>query len=504
MATLVVATIALSTIGGPGTAAAPDPEVQPAHTASTDASTEASAILESAEAALEGDDPDLVESPTLALTELSSVYDDLSPREQRTADALLARPDGTGNPDLDPVIWTVPEEPRKCGDHVCVHYVGSTSDRSTDEWAATTLSVLESVWTHDVSHAGFRAPASDSMDGDELGGDSKFDVYLVELEETPYYGYCAPDAHGQPRSSGYCVLDNDNTQFVGSPLANLKVTASHEFFHVIQYNYDANEDRWLMEATATWMEEDYADSVNDNRQYLSFGQLGRPSTPLDAYTGLTPYGNWLFFEKLTKKYGAGAIRSIWNRLDTSAGAPDQYSIQAVSNTLKAHGTTLRKFYAHYAAGNLSPSRTYAEGSAYDATNVARKFTFKPGRKSVAPRGTKLRHLTSRSYQFKPGASLPGKSKLKIIIDAPAKGTSPAAVAYVYAKSGKLTKKFIRLSKSGAGSTRVKFAPRKIKRVTLTLVNASTRFGCWEGTNYSCQGFPLDNSSKFTFRAKVVR
>ncbi len=41
----------------------------------------------------------------------------------------------------------------------------------------------------------------------------------------------------------------------------------------MQYAYDAEDDRWLMEATATWMEERLADGANDNRQYLPYGQV---------------------------------------------------------------------------------------------------------------------------------------------------------------------------------------------------------------------------------------
>ena len=43
------------------------------------------------------------------------------------------------------------------------------------------------------------------------------------------------------------------------------------------------EDGWFLEATATWMEEQITDDVNDNRQYLRHGQLGDPGTPLDTF-----------------------------------------------------------------------------------------------------------------------------------------------------------------------------------------------------------------------------
>ena len=79
-------------------------------------------------------------------------------------------------------------------------------------------------------------------------------------------------------ASGYCVLDNDfaEAQYGAPPMHSLRVTAAHEFFHAVQFAYDYGEDPWLMEATATWMEERVADDVNDNRQYLPYGQVGAP------------------------------------------------------------------------------------------------------------------------------------------------------------------------------------------------------------------------------------
>ena len=47
------------------------------------------------------------------------------------------------------------------------------------------------------------------------------------------------------------------------------MTAAHEFFHAVQFAYDAADDQWFMESTATWMEDEIYDDVNDNLQYLS-------------------------------------------------------------------------------------------------------------------------------------------------------------------------------------------------------------------------------------------
>ncbi len=80
------------------------------------------------------------------------------------------------------------------------------------------------------------------------------------------------------------------------------MTAAHEFFHAIQFAYDFTEDPWLLESAATWIEERFADDVNDNRAYLKYGQAARSTTSLDLFDGggLAHYGNWVFWEFLSE------------------------------------------------------------------------------------------------------------------------------------------------------------------------------------------------------------
>ena len=44
------------------------------------------------------------------------------------------------------------------------------------------------------------------------------------------------------------------------------------------------EDLWLLETTATWVEEQVYDDINDNRQYLPVSQIYAPNIPLDAFS----------------------------------------------------------------------------------------------------------------------------------------------------------------------------------------------------------------------------
>ncbi|CUR55854.1 conserved exported hypothetical protein [metagenome] len=427
---------------------------------------------------------------TMALVALRMKYDDLSSAEQRSADRLLARP--------------LPQT-TQCGVNVCIHYTpgSGAGNTTTNEWATTTLATMESVWTYEVGTRGYaRGPASDAG----AGGTPQFDVYTEELLDDGLYGYCQPEAAVPGQNylySGYCVLDNDYAGYPLGALPSLEVTAAHEFFHAIQFNFDTGEDPWLMEATATWMEERYADDVNDNRSYLKYGQLAQPRTPLDTFSGLTHYGNWVFFERISKKYGVDAIKNIWTRLDATAGARDNYSIQGVRNYLTSKNMKLPRFYADFAAGNLFPAKVYPEGGAYTGTKVVAGYKLSKQRHARAD-SVKLKHLSSASYAFRPTSTLKGSWKLRLTLAGPKSVEGTAAYAQVKLKSGKLVRKPISVSKAGKGSVRVNFTRSKVSRVTFTLVNAGTQYTCWQGTNIACSGVSKNNNNRFTWTATAVR
>ena len=251
-----------------------------------------SAALGNARAAVTGQ---AEHDTTLALTRLRLAYPSLSAGERAAADALLARPtDGAADPEQ--FGYTTAEATPLCGATFCVHYVTTTADApaavdvdldGVPDWVEATLAELEAVVAFETGTLGYRHPATDGV----RGGNAQFDVYLSQIGDDGLYGFCAPEEKVPGQRfvySGYCVLDNDFTEFPLGPLPSLQVTAAHEFFHAIQFDYDATEDRWFMEATATWVEEQYADAIDDNRQYLPYGQLGRPRQPARRVRLLRP------------------------------------------------------------------------------------------------------------------------------------------------------------------------------------------------------------------------
>jgi hypothetical protein len=510
--TIAAAVLALSTVGSVMTAAtatSPASATQkPESSAAPAADRRAERALDRAEDIVAGDEspaPGARVEGTLALRELYTAVPHLDPAARRKAAAILARPTD-GRRDRAGDGYTVKSR-RKCEGPICLHWVPTTRDAPPSaRWVDRNLATMSSVWATEVGKLNYRRPLRDLG----RGGDNKFDVYLKELGSLGLYGYCAPEraAPGTPRflATGYCVLDNDfaRTQYAAPPLDSLRVTAAHEFFHAIQFAYDAGEDGWFMEATATWMEERYADDVNDNRQFLPFGQLGRPGSVLDVFkrSGWNQYGNWAFFEYLSNRYGVGFVRSIWNGAAAFEGAPDRFSTRAVAVALREHGGLSAEF-ARYAAGNTIPERVYPEGAAWPKAATA-DWALSAG---APTRSTtyKIDHLSSRSTKIVSGSTLDARSwQVRIVVDGPSQTSQPAAHLVTRLRDGRVTMRRLPLDRTGRGAVTLGFSNSAVRSVTITLANASTRFACWVETNYSCQGRPRDDNRELDLSVRAFR
>ena len=368
--------------------------------------------------------------------------------------------------------------------------------------------------------AGYRAPKSDGTRGGTGAG--LLDIYLEDLGSQAVYGYCDTDVdvpgRGPYDAPAFCALDNDFAEFPhNTALQNLQVTAAHELFHAVQFAYDYTEDAWFMEATATWAEDELYDSINDNRQYLRQSPLRQPRESLDQFVrggfSLRQYGEWIFFRYLSETYPqsrAGMpviVRRLWQRVDGSRGAADDYSIRAVNRELRSRGTDLRRFYAKFADANRRPQRSYEEGAAYPVA-PARTFAFRPRSHDTGRRGARLDHLSSTTARFTPSASMRGW-RLHVSVDLPDKALGSAAVLTTYDRKGRPSRRIMPITKAGNGTLVVNFGTPKVARAELTLSNAGIRYVCWQGTlnngvQYSCKGKSKDDNRPMRYRVWATR
>ena len=270
---------------------------------------------------------------------------------------------------------------------------------------------FEEVWNKETTtpanpptQYGYGEPPSPFIDSDR-NNDTRYNIYIKDLG-LGSYGVTLPTPQtGTPEIYSYIEVDNDyvgasiNDDPEGYQKGAMKVTAAHEFLHAICRRFDSLEDSWWKEATATWMEDEVFNNVNDYTYYIlnetytdtnsnsrydigeSFydrngngrregGELALfdyPEYPLDYdYGYLRKYGMCVFSKLLSENssFGPDIIRQIWLRCSTttSLGAIDD---ELVQNRFSSLAEQFKRFtWWNYAKGN------YWDGSLYPNIKVS--------------------------------------------------------------------------------------------------------------------------------------
>ncbi|MGA8845575.1 MAG: MXAN_6640 family putative metalloprotease [Nocardioides sp.] len=484
--------------------------------------------------------PDGGVEASMALRDLALRADSLDPDDRAVAAAYLARPtDVKGDKVAGFVVkYDVAEAPPACSTDLCVHYVTTTANapsltdvtdsvgtagaNGVPDYVDEVLRVMTAV--HDTYvEAGYREPRGDGARG---GGVDLIDVYLAEIGTAGLYGYCTTD---QPNPTGgpafydrwaNCVLDDDYAGFANTPQENIEVTAAHEYFHATQYAYDAFEDPWFLEATATWAEDEVFDDVNDNVQYLRRSPLTAPFVPLDAFVGGGEYsgfhyGTWSFIRFLTEKYDDAQgtmprlVLDMMEKVDGSLGAEDQYSWQAINSVLTAERSSAAEEFLAYSVANRRPRETYDEGEAqlYPTGPLRDSATLSPRKRQVSFAATSTDHLTSATYRLTPRKLTTSTTRLRLVLDLASTSSGSMAAVTLVTRQGKAKVRTIALDDDGDATKRVRFSSQQIKYVEVTLANTSARFSdCYRfATPYSCGGSaPRDDDQRQQLSARLTR
>lgn len=512
LASLVATSVAAGLIGAPfaaATGSSPDASAPALGSGQDTSRAEARAALAAAQAlfgptAMSARAAKPVDDATLVLRDLALAAPALGPSGRRAAHQILARPSDPSSNDS----WGRRSDLKLCNARLCVRWTKkgvnapprADSDRDgVPNQVERTLAVANEVWSTEVGALHYRRPLTDQRASFD-NKDRRFDIYLAALGRG-LYGYCAPDDSRMKRSStyrffdvaAYCVLDDDYARFdfpSGTPLSNLRVTAAHEFQHAVQFGYDVSEDAWVMESTATWMEDQVYDASNDNRQYLTYSQLNRPNQSLDLGKAYNWYGNWIFFRWLSERYGPSVVRQVWRRLDASPGGADDYSTLGIATALAGRGVPFDDAYARFTADNQSPSKAYEEGAAYDA-GPAMEFVLSDAAPNSGVITKTLDHLTSAAVRFVPEAGV-GATTLKLTIDVPDPVSGGRAVLIQTSTAGDVTRAVQDVLADGSLTlTSIPFDPADVASVTVVLVNAGAKVKertCFRyQTLYSCGG-----------------
>jgi len=388
----------------------------------------------------------------------------------------------TDDPDPNRNAYSVPEAPRSpaCSAHFCVHWVAegldapNLADAGRDgvpDYVQKVLEVAEHVHEVENDRLGWREPKSDGRQG---GGLAKTDIYLSQIGGN-LFGYAAPDRgqaskeHRIPRRlHGYLVLDNDYSpfEFPGTkPTQDLKVTIAHEYNHILQFGYDAFQDPWFAEASATWMEDQVYNGIDDYLRYVG-RWVHRFDTPLTT-SSIKEYGSAVWNQWLARRYDPSIVRKAWARaLRTRPGG---FSVGVYDAAIRAEGRSdFSRDFASFAAAvtEWRTGKGFRESSRFP--DMPRQGHLLLGAK---PETHLLNHTTFESL------AVPARSARAVV----AHVVAPRGIATGLALVGRIGterggKVITRLDYArGGGKLRVRLAdPRRFSRITAVVINADAR------------------------------
>ncbi len=461
---------------------------------------------------------------TMTLRDLFRARTELSGTDRQVAETLLSRPSDVGGDDVGAataVSYPTTGRGHWCpsGGVACMHWVKSGTEKvsATDsdangvpDFVETVHSTIQQVWTSEIDKMGYRQPLPDGgTTGDADNPTPDLDIYLADLGSRGLYGYCAPEGSvSVHKLSGYCVLDNDyaTAQYGTSPLSALRVTAAHEFFHMIQFAYDVDEDAWFMEGTATWVEDEVYDSINDNRQFLAYSPLRYPTRPLDYTPGLHRYGSWLFFRYASERLGATIVRQFWESADSDG---PRYSLQAVRAVVGSR-TSWPTFAVTFGAWNTLPPGSYSERAGYPSPVWNLQKTLTSTSTSTGWRTVNLPHLSSSAIKVAPHSKLSTRKKLEVRINAPYASKGSTALVQRRLRDGRVFTRVLTLDKYGDGRIVYAFDRTVISSVVVVVTNSSTSMkDCGtvtssDGPVYSCVGRGVyDSNQPYKVLARLI-
>ncbi len=270
--------------------------------------------------------------------------------------------------------------------------------------------IMDKVYSHIIDTLGYPEPIHDYI----AGGDEKYDVYLVDLPDA-FYGLTYSDSvlynsdSSVVTSTGYLELDKDYQgllQYKDRPLDAVRVTAAHEFFHMVQFGIDFTESEVVsniiegpawMEMSAVWMEEEIYDDINDYYIYLPFF-FNSPMSSIQQFNSssdLHPYGSVVFPLFLSQKFDRNIIKSIWTKCGEYGAGPNFLEVTGEVVDSASSGTeTFESAFSEFALWNyftgsragLAPDgigyserqsyvNEFSENPAYTEVRVENNFPF---------------------------------------------------------------------------------------------------------------------------------
>ncbi|WP_417497683.1 DUF6055 domain-containing protein [Maricaulis sp.] len=195
-----------------------------------------------------------------------------------------------------------------------VYYTLEGVDASSTPYAELVADTLQDVLEAQVGRLGWAEPVRDD--------DGRYRAYIADADGSMGVTQPVQIVFDNPNTSDVreaaaartlFIIDND---FIGmgktAPVESLmRATATHEFNHVVQFGYDAEEGLdWLYEATASWIETTTVGADQDATDYTETDF----ETPQLCWTTTVEghdYGQWTLLQSMADSYGESFIVRVW-------------------------------------------------------------------------------------------------------------------------------------------------------------------------------------------------
>jgi dockerin type I repeat protein len=298
-----------------------------------------------------------VKSATPYILDAVRNWELLSPAEKAQVSAYLYRPT------MDS-IYISPDG------HFAIRYSlrfpDSTSADDLDEsgfpdYVERAAIYADSAYRYYQGHQGYLPPPPDA--------DGIYDIYLVSLGFA--YGSTSYEQQGDSSWNDYssyikinCNMQSiiyDNQDPEGDVIGALKVTCVHEFFHATQFAYDAFEELWWMESTATAFEDVLYGEVKDNYQFLPYF-FDYPDSSMNSGP-YSCYGAFVWPLYLINRYDTSVIKNIFEY------ARFYGALESIDSVLAAYDTDLTVAYPeftvwNYFTGDRDDGSHYPDGAGF--------------------------------------------------------------------------------------------------------------------------------------------
>ena len=266
---------------------------------------------------------------------------------------------------------------------------------------------LEAAWGYYVDTLGMEGPLGTGVSHFfriEPGRNHKYPVEIVDI------GNAEPDARSIPlyglafpiRKIAGLLIENDflylasmgpDRKPAGMPIvsrvggrlshdyhiewdAGLKVTASHEFYHAVQFHYvpDFEAPHIWYEVSASGMEERLAPEVDDYLQYLPALFEALPNTEMFDYTGDPEYGNGIFHVFMGGDLDERFDVKVWSRLRDNGNDIREALEWACRRYGRSAGEEFSRYAYKLAMTRLDPAPDASQAFSPDASRWPRLNT----------------------------------------------------------------------------------------------------------------------------------